>query len=339
MAQPHTSNTHAHIHTHTHILSHAHIHTYTHTHTHTHTYTQWVPLPIYLVWRVLLSLYIFIWLVLHIEVRTRVELYGARWLIYITDLVYLLLTIGSIAITALTVWYTIFHYARPSKLTSYFPTLTGTPQEIYSQDNIPWFAKLSWALYIVGASLTPLVVGGYWALVYRPCPSMPQNTSINTSMTGEQNMNVSNCTMLDIYSLHFHGVNLVLLLADVILNRIPFQFMHFFYPLFFMVPYVLFTVIFWAAGGVNPINRENYVYGPLDYSNGVAPAFLAIVLTAVPVPIYWIVFLVIWLRYVISLRISCCFRDIVTPESAHKESSGEDAVENGVEIEPESTKL
>ncbi len=304
-----------------------------------------------------MAVYIFIWLILHIVARN--DLYGSQWLIYITDLIYLLLTIATMAMTGLTIWYTIVYYTRPSMLLPYFPTLKGTPQEIYSQDNIPWFAKICWALYIVAGSMTPLVVAGYWVLVYRPCPSMTQG-AMNTTMSSEMTMatmsaettmafdstmgtespstqglgSIGNCTELDAYSLHFHGINFFLLLADVCLSRIPFQFMHFFYPLFFMGPYVIFTVIYWGAGGLNPINEMNYVYGTLDYSDGAVPAVLAVLLIFSPIPVYWVVFLVIWLRDFISSHISCCYRDLT---SSPKDS--EDIVENGLEREPESTIL
>ena len=278
--------------------------------------------------------YIFVWLILHIVERKN----GVRWLIYMTNLAYLLLTIGTIAIASLVVWYTIIYYLFPDKLKSYMPRLKGTPQEIYSQDNIPWFAKICWALYITSASLVPLIVAGYWILIYKSCPlteimdSTNGTTSMPTMIANTENE--GNCSEPDVYTIHVHGINLVVFALDIILSRIPFQFMHFFYPLCFMVPYVFFTVIYWAAGGLNPFDGMRYIYDTINYGDSKIAPLYAIFLIISPIPFYFLLFLVIWLRDVISTRISCCFRDITS-----EIPTDENTVENGIRQEPESTKL
>ena len=37
--------------------------------------------------------------------------------------------------------------------------------------------------------------------------------------------------------------------------------------MFFIVVYCLFTVIYWAAGGTNHIDKGRYIYKVIDYSN------------------------------------------------------------------------
>ena len=312
-----------------------------------------MPVPILLVWRLLITGYIFAWLFAHIGFRS--DEFGPRWLIYVTDLAFLLLTIGMIAMVALTIWYVVLYYRFPDNIKYYIPQLIGGPRKIYRQDNIPWFAKLCWALYLVGASLAPLVTAGYWILVYRSdCPTPPVMTGVMSTadttdmtdmMTTEDPTNMTAtgtpdtgatiiCSIdIDVYTLHFHGINVIIVLADLFVSRIPYQFLHFFYPLFFMIPYVIFTVIYWGAGGTNPGNEMNYIYESLEYSKASAVGW-AIALCISPIPVYWVMFLLAWLRDVISKQVSCCHRDIA---SQRYEVNGE-MVENGTG-DPETSKV
>ncbi len=310
-----------------------------------------MPLPVFLAWKLLMTGYIFVWLILHIVARKEFEV---RWLIYMTNLAYLLLTIGTTAITLLTIWYTLIHYEFPDKLKSYMPRLKGTTQEIYSQDNLPWFAKICWALYLISTSLVPLIVAGYWILIYKPCPSLTGNNSANLTVNNPTMIvntsnetsatpstgglgNIGGCSEPDVYTIHVHGINLVIFALDIIFSRVPFQFMHFFYPIFFMVPYVLFTVIYWGAGGLNPVDNLRYIYDTINYGDNKTAPLYAICLMFSPIPMYFLLFLAVWLRDVISTYISCCFRDM-TPADEIKVPD-DITVENGTEQEPESTKL
>lgn len=294
--------------------------------------TSWMPVPVFIFWRFFVAVYIFVWLIAHIVARS--ETFGPRWFIYLTDLAYLLLTIGTIAMAILNVWYTILHYAFPRQITSYIPQFEGDPKTVYRKDNIPWFVKLCWMLYLMGASLAPLVTAGYWILVYRPgCPTSSSEMN-NTDLM----MNADNSTLppitggtiacdddIDVYTLHFHGINAIIILFDLFVSRIPYQFMHFFYPLFFMVPYVLFTAIYWGAGGTNPGNEMRYIYESLDYSNASAVGW-ALLLILAPMPVHLLMFLLAWLRDVISKHVSCCYRDIM--ERSYKVGASEEAKTN-----------
>ena len=288
---------------------------------------QWIPLPLFLVYRVLLTIYVFIWLILHVVERT----YGPRWLIYLSDLGYTLLFISSGLAALLCLVYTIIHYTKPSKLQKYFPHQDVT-SKIYEQDNIPWCVKLVWALYIISKCISALIFFGYWLLIYSPCSdqqmSQPkQNGSVVTGQEGN-----SSCSAIDIYTIQIHGVTLLIVFLDMFLSRIPYQLFHIFYPMIFTLLYVLFTIIYWAAGGTDNYNNS-YVYSVLNYDFSISFLYGFLLIPA-PILIYFFIFLLAWLRDVLYRRISCCFRDIKA-FPFHEQVSNKDTVTPNKEIHEE----
>ena len=99
------------------------------------------------------------------------------------------------------------------------------------------------------------------------------------------------------------------MLIDLFVSRIPFHFLHFFYPVSFSGSYIIFTLIYWGAGGTNH-NGRPYVYSTLDYGSDPVSAILAIVVIVAPMVLHLVLFLVAWLRDVIYVRVGCCFCDV-----------------------------
>ena len=69
-----------------------------------------------------------------------------------------------------------------------------------------------------------------------------------------------------------HGIGIVLLTLDFLLIATPFRLQHIFYGMIGPTLYILFTVIYYFAGGTNPhhlykeINGDTYIYlGKLDW--------------------------------------------------------------------------
>ena len=239
---------------------------------------QWLPLPLFAIYRVLLFLYIFAWLIVSAALTTS----GGRWLVFLTNLSYLVLVLGTGAITILCVVYTTVYYVNRNCIKN-LPKVETPIQLTYTQDNIPWYVKLVWFLYISGSTLAVLVTIGFWAVLYR-CDS-------------------SSCAP-SILTVQFHGVNGLLALVDLFISRVPFQFLHFFYPAILTALYALLNGIYFAAGG-------GVVYPPLNYEANLGIAIvLVIVLALSPMPIYIILFLIAWLRDVVYKKVACCFRDI-----------------------------
>ena len=254
----------------------------------------------FVVYRIVWFLYILIWLIASLARFAPPERDGPRWLIYITNQAYLLLVIGTGAITILTIVYAIIYLVNKTKLQRFYPQPTSIANDVFKQDNIPWYVKICWVLYIMAGAVAIMVVVGYWGFVYDP-----NCVSIN-------NANVTiNCSVADVYSVHLHLINAVMIVLDLYMSRILYQLFHIFYPPIFSIVWVIFSLIYFAAGGTNTVDGEPYIYEVLDYGNnpGLA-AGLAIVLIIGPLVGFIILFLLGWLRDVIYRRISCCFRDL-----------------------------
>ena len=178
--------------------------------------------------------------------------------------------------------------------------------KVYSQDNIRWYVKLCWIVYILGASLALTVTAGnYVTEIDYSCSSEDNGVASGNNTTAPF---CNSIDTVDVYSAHVHGVNVLLVLIDLFLSRIPYQLFHFFYCLLFTVPYIILTLIYYAAGGTNEFG-DRYIYTSLNYAEPQS-AGLAIVLILVPIPFFLVLFLLGWLRDVIYKRIGCCFRDI-----------------------------
>ncbi|XP_035699960.1 protein rolling stone-like [Branchiostoma floridae] len=134
------------------------------------------------------------------------------------------------------------------------PTTTGggTTQASVDQDSaqslqIPWHYKLYWVLYNVAFGGGICITILFWALIGGDSSAL---------------------------SILIHAMNSVTIVIDVMVSGLPCRLLHFVYPLTFGVVYILFTVIYWAAGGTGP-DGQPYIYPFLDYGGG--PALAAIV--------------------------------------------------------------
>ena len=270
-----------------------------------------MPLPVFVGYRIVWFLYILAWLIATLIFQAPAGRDGARWLIWLTNQSYILLVLGTGAITTLTVVYTIVHYTDRQKLQRFHPQPATTLHAILRQDNIQWYMKICWFLYIVGASMAMVVVVGYWGFVfdYNCVPSMTANSTVN-------------CLVADVYSIHLHAINGVLVILDLYLSRFPYQLFHTFYPSIFTILWVIFSAIYFAAGGTNPLDEGPYIYPVLDYgTNPGAAVGFAIVLIIGPVIAFIGLFVLAWIRDAIYSRISCCFREF------HKEMSDSESQE------------
>lgn len=63
-----------------------------------------------------------------------------------------------------------------------------------------------------------------------------------------------------------HGINVIMSLTDIFVSRRPCRMSHFFHSAGVIIPYFVFSLIYWAAGG----RRENglsYLYPVLNWDN------------------------------------------------------------------------
>ena len=66
-------------------------------------------------------------------------------------------------------------------------------------------------------------------------------------------------------SINSHALNSFIVLADLLLSRAPMRVHHFLYTFLFVLAYVIFTVVYWAAGGQNHLGQD-FTYPLLNYS-------------------------------------------------------------------------
>ncbi|XP_066298822.1 protein rolling stone-like [Branchiostoma lanceolatum] len=137
-----------------------------------------------------------------------------------------------------------------------------TAQTSVGQDStqtlpLPWYYKLCWVLYNLafcgGIGITIL----FWSLLRNDLSAL---------------------------SILMHAVNSVTIVIDVMVSGLPCRLLHFVYPSTFGFVYILFTVVYWAAGG-RGLYDYPFIYPYIDYGGN--PALAAIVavlgvLVAVP---------------------------------------------------------
>ncbi|XP_078658225.1 protein rolling stone-like [Branchiostoma floridae x Branchiostoma belcheri] len=122
---------------------------------------------------------------------------------------------------------------------------------------LPLYYKLFWVLYNVAYCGGICVTLLYWIL-------LRGDNSAGSILT--------------------HSVNSVTIVIDVMLSGLPCRLLHFIYPSTFGLVYIIFSVIYWAAGGTGLYDYP-FIYPYLDY--GGRPDLAAIVavlgvLVAVP---------------------------------------------------------
>ena len=233
-----------------------------------------------MVWRIVIALYAFAWLIVHPLLRSE---FGAKWLIFFTNLSYIQFVLTLLLLALLTVIYTILYYCNRRLLHSQLPDYTEGYPLFYSQDNINFAVKFVWFMYTAAVTLSLAATLGYFVFVFEG---------------------------VDVATLHVHGINFLVILLDLFLSRFPLQLFHFVWIMAFSIPYVAFTGIYYAAGGTG-FNDTHYIYSVLDYRDSPGPASgYAILLAVAPALLHPVLWLVVFLRDLVYKRISCCFRDI-----------------------------
>ena len=118
-----------------------------------------------------------------------------------------------------------------------------------------------------------------------------------------------------------HLGNSIYVLLDLFVTAMPVRLFHVIYPSIYAIVYTIFTVIYWAADGVNA-DGFNYVYKALDWNiaGSTAPLVVGIVFVGTP-----LVHLVFWSLYVIRVAIhrNCCAEEQDRPVSMDMKERGE----------------
>ena len=198
----------------------------------------------------------------------------STWLIYLTNWSYILLTTTMIGLTLISI-----SHVRKKKYESetnrqreeYVMTNTSTAdaqvrvvqradieidlhlegdRNMSAAPSLVWYEKIVWLLWIVASNAAFIVTIEYWSIVFRPPTSF---------------MDIS-----------VHALNSVFILTELFTGKIPVRILHWIYVMIFSAAYTLFTVIYWAAGGVNG-RGDPFIYEILNYEYG-KPGVIAAVL-------------------------------------------------------------
>jgi hypothetical protein len=105
--------------------------------------------------------------------------------------------------------------------------------------------KLQWALFLIGGEYAVVVSILYWAFY--------------TDSNSEQNL-------YSLDSLNLHAINGIIAVVEIWLSGIPVRICHALYSIGFGCVYILFTVLYYAAGGRDSVGHR-FIYPFLDYSS------------------------------------------------------------------------
>ncbi|XP_078657447.1 protein rolling stone-like [Branchiostoma floridae x Branchiostoma belcheri] len=221
-----------------------------HTERHDFTRSPWFSSPKwFLVYRAVICLYQIC------TFATTKALYGisAKSLIYLTELGYIILTAHTIvsAILCFVDLYGSRFFPKSPEVHPTFPdegfSTTRSTDAIHQTSQprtLSRYYKWYWVLYNVAFGIGVYITIAYWALLadsYGPS------------------------------SILFHAMNTVVIVIDVFVSGLPYRLLHLVYPSAFGFAYVVFTVIYWVAGGTDFFGRP-WIYPVIDYGGNPAMA-------------------------------------------------------------------
>lgn len=121
-----------------------------------------------------------------------------------------------------------------------------------------WYHQVTWLIYNIAFCAAIIVTVAYWLF------------------------QAENVKFLDVVT---HAFNTVFVLIELILGCVPIRLLHCLYTVIYLTLYVIFSVIYWQADGLNAKGKP-YIYKILDYDDknpGVITALiLALVVVAPP---------------------------------------------------------
>ncbi|XP_014677704.1 PREDICTED: protein rolling stone-like isoform X2 [Priapulus caudatus] len=174
----------------------------------------------------------------------------AKWFIYITNLGFAVLNLHLI------------HAFIVSVIVYKSSVRTANVQEADSMASappLPCYLKSDWFLFNLACNIAFTLTVCYWALLFN---GQTDGVDINT-----------------------HAINSVYVIVDVIVSATPVRLLHMWIAQLGALVYVVFTAIYWAAGGTGA-HGVAYIYSVLDYGNAPGQAVItAAVILLLVVPI------------------------------------------------------
>ncbi|KAK3102035.1 hypothetical protein FSP39_008269 [Pinctada imbricata] len=215
-----------------------------------------LPIP-YLIWRIFWALYHVVWIILSgvysWQWAGHDPAQQIKWFIYLTDWCYFVLTVATL-VDAVSVVYVLVRRKDISK---------------GECETMSWYLQVNWVLFNVANSSALLVSLLYWGLIYGPNENM---TAVN---------------------IETHALNSVYVIINVLVTAVPIRLYHFFHGVIYAITYVLFTLIYYLAGGTNEDGKP-YVYSTIDWRDTGFTVGLSLAVTFVAMPVVHTIF---WALY------------------------------------------
>lgn len=139
-------------------------------------------------------------------------------------------------------------------------------EDAKSPSEAAWWMYLSWVLHDIAYPASFFVTVMFWLLVFDP--------------------------PLHALSVFTHGVNYLIMLADVILSSQPYRLAHGLYFILYAIVYIFWSLIYHWAKGRNH-DGERYIYSSLDYGEDAGGAVVTVAMAfvgfiVVLLPILWV---------------------------------------------------
>ncbi|XP_038066422.1 protein rolling stone-like [Patiria miniata] len=270
---------------------------------------KWPLAPIlWCIYRIVLAVYVTVWLVLTVLEWGEPPYYyyadkKAKFLIYASNWSYLVLLLYLVTMAIGNVFYHVRNACKtqnggdetdleldPDSDRTIPLSSDDTPSRRKSHQALPWYFKLAWFLHTIACTSGLLVSFSFFipGQVFNPAGVEP----------------------FSVYSFHIHGVNFIIIMLDVILGAVPARILHLVYPVTFALMYFIFTLIYYAAGGLNEhgvtaIYPDFLDWGGLPVGSAVVMIF-AVLVASPTVHIIW--YLVYRIRDGLSKRcMGCCW--------------------------------
>mmetsp|Transcript_3465 Transcript_3465/g.6575 ORF Transcript_3465/g.6575 Transcript_3465/m.6575 type:complete len:241 (+) Transcript_3465:172-894(+) len=183
----------------------------------------------------------------------------------------------------------------------------------------PWFVKATWLLRNITLPATFTIFLLYWVMVFEPSRGVKAISVVT------------------------HGANFLVMVVDAALVSSPFLLVHTLHFWLFGATYVLFTLVYYGAGGTNP-SGGGYIYSALDWGGSPSrAAIVSIAILLVLIPLLCFLFYLL-VDAVNRFDVVCCGGSIsrsVAPGSvgpvefaavAGDEHGGDEDGDNGTEV-------
>ncbi|XP_049831522.1 protein rolling stone-like isoform X1 [Schistocerca gregaria] len=196
----------------------------------------------YLIYRAVVAIFflaVFIVSLVGISMMQTTSVPGWKWLIYLTNWGITMCTIQ--AIVALVI-VSIAKLKEKHQVSAE----AGT-------DTMPLHYKIYWAIHTIATTAAVCITISYWSVVYKP---------------GQH--------PLDAVNILTHAMNGIMMTIDLLIIAHPLRIGHMYLPLFFAFVYVIFSGIYYLAGGTDRFGRT-YIYDILNWEK-TGYAFLACLL-------------------------------------------------------------